>query len=190
MPLGVAWLISQGKPVYSLRYVLPFLLPFLLLVARGVRLIAEASGRLSVARWLWVPLLVGLLGLSTFGVYLNVVRAQNPDWRGVVADILAEVRDEDIVLFSPGWNIKPFDYYARGGVDAFGQMPVPIPDVGLDQVLTEPLAHHDRVWLIWQPGHYSDPEGLLQAHMDARYEQVSEREYRGVGRLLLYDLNP
>ena len=190
LPLGAAWLISQWIPLYSLRYVLPFLLPFLLLVARGVRLVAVAGGRFRVVRSLWLPLLVGLLGLSGFGVYVNAVEAQNPDWRGVVDYVLGRAEERDIVLFSPRWNVKPFDYYARGRLDLYDQMPVPVPEQGLDEVLWEPLGDRERAWLIWEPGHYSDPEGWLQAYMDARYERLGERGYRGIGRLLLYDLRP
>jgi len=190
LPLGTAWLISQWKPLYSLRYVLPFLLPFLLLVARGVCLIATVGRRFVVARWLWFPLLIGLLALSAFGVYVNIVEAQNPDWRGVASYILERAQEGDIVLFSPGWNAKPFDYYARGRIDVYGHMPIPIPERGLEEVLREPLAGHTRAWLIWEPGHYSDPEGRLQAYMDAQYKRLEEHEYHGLGRLLLYDLNP
>ena len=190
LPLGVAWLLSQWKPVYSLRYVLPFLLPFLLLVARGVCLTRVLSGGFGAVKWLWVPLLAGLLGLSGFGVYLNAMKVQNPDWRGIVSHVVENAGEGDIVLFSPGWNVKPFEYYARGQVDVYGQMPVPVPERGLDDVLRGPLADHTRAWLIWQPGHYSDPEGRAQSHMDARYGRLDAHEYQGIGRLLLYDLNP
>lgn len=180
VPLGTAWALSQWKPMYAMRYLLPFLPAFLLLVARGA----------TVVRWPWVRWgLVVLLALTqAVGVFINVREAQNPDWRSTAAYVVERSESGDVVMFSPGWNVKPFDYYAQGVVDVYGDAPVPLPEEGLEEVLAEPLAGHRRLWLIHEPGHYTDPEGLLEQELDSLYSRLGAWEYRGVGRVVLYQI--
>jgi len=180
VPLGTAWVLSQWKPMYAMRYLLPFLPAFLLLVVRGA----------TTVPWLWVRWgLVVLLALTqAVGVFINVREAQNPDWRGTAAYVVERAEPGDVVMFSPGWNVKPFDYYAQGAVDVYGDAPVPLPEEGLATVLAEPLAGHRRLWLIHEPGHYTDPEGRLEQELDALYSRLDVREYHGVGRVVLYQI--
>lgn len=180
LPLGAAWVLSQWKPMYAMRYLLPFLPAYLLLVARGA-----AAVRWPWARW---GLVVLLVLTQAVGVHIIVREAQNPDWRGVAAYVLERAEPGDVVMFSPGWDIKPFDYYAQGAVEVYGDTPVPLPEVGLERVLMEPLADHDRLWLIYEPGHYTDPEGRLEQELNALYPCLDAQEYRGVGRVVLYQI--
>jgi len=180
VPLGTAWTLSQWKPMYAMRYLLPFLPAFLLLVVRGTMAV-----RWPRVRWG----LVVLLALTQIvGVFINVREAQNPDWRSTAAYVVERAEPGDVVMFSPGWNVKPFDYYAQGAVDVYGDVPVPLPEEGLEEVLAEPLAGHRRLWLIHEPGHYSDPEGLLEQELDSLYSRLDVREYRGLGRVILYQI--
>jgi len=184
VPLGTAWALSQWKPMYAARYLLPFLPAYLLLVARGATLV-----RRTWVRWG----LVGLLALSqALGAFINIRESQNPDWRGLASYVVERAKPGDVVMFSPGWNVKPFDYYAQGAVDVYGDAPVPLPQGSLAEVLAKPLAGHERLWLIYEPGHYTDPNGRLVAALDALYPRLDARgwDYRGAGRVILYLLQP
>ncbi|MGC8827503.1 MAG: glycosyltransferase family 39 protein, partial [Anaerolineae bacterium] len=75
LPLATAWLVSQVKPLYSLRYALPFLPPFCLLAAWG----AEAVMQQQKAAGL---LLAGaLLAANLAGTAVMAKLPQKPDWR-------------------------------------------------------------------------------------------------------------
>lgn len=180
LPLAMAWVVSQWKPMYALRYLLPFLPPYLLLVARGA--ISIRGG--------WVRgVVIALLVLTqVVGVCINASEEQNPDWRGVAEYVVTRARPGDVVMFSPGWNVKPFDYYAQGAVDVYGDTPVPVPEEEIDEVLEEPLRDHGRLWLIHEPGHYTDPEGQLEEALDARFARLDSGEFRGVGSIVLYEI--
>lgn len=163
-----------------MRYLLPFLPAFLLLVARGATTV-----RWPRVRW---GLVVLLALTQVVGVFINMREAQNPDWRSTAAYVVERAESGDVVLFSPGWMVKPFDYYAQGAVDVYGDIPMPLPEGRLEEVLAEPLAGHSRLWLIHEPGHYTDPEGLLEQELDSRYSRLDAWEYRGIGRVVLYQI--
>ena len=164
--------------MYALRYQLPFLVPYLLLAAGGVRSFRRD--------WLRRGAIALLVLTQVVGIYLNVRELQNPDWRGVADYVLQRAQTEDVVMFSPGWNVKPFDYYAQGAVEVYGSTPVPLPAGDLDSVLEAPLENHSRLWLIHEPGHYTDPDGRLEQALDARFPRLDSKEFRGVGRMVLY----
>ena len=133
--------------------------------------------------------MIALLVLTqAAGICVNVREPQNPDWRGTADYVLQRAQTEDVVVFSPGWNVKPFDYYAQEAVDVYGSTPVPLPTGDLDTVLEAPLEDHSRLWLIHEPDHYTDPDGRLEAALDARFPRLDTMEFRGVGRLVLYQV--
>ncbi|NOZ05323.1 MAG: hypothetical protein GXP41_03070, partial [Chloroflexi bacterium] len=103
VPLGSAWAISQVKPLFATRYLLPFLPPFVLLVAYGLSSVSRRSVRFpGVLLAAIVPLAISLQMQAT---------AQNVDWRQLAAALTEQSAPGDVVLFDPGWYSKPFDYY-------------------------------------------------------------------------------
>lgn len=181
LSLGAVWAISQVKPMYAQRYLLPFLPPYLLLLAAGIRALPARAWRLVLAESLAVLCLVG--------AGLNAYYPQKDDWRGVVRYVLQEARAQDVVVFDPLWNYKPFDYYAQGRVALYRELPVPISEkADIGSLLGEALTDYERLWLIWSPGHYADPTGRVQAYLDARYPLALRGDFGGVGRVSLYDL--
>ena len=180
LPLGASWLISQIRPMYSERYMLPFLAPFLLLVAWGVRSIP-----LTVARY---GLLLLLAAVMLTGVVVQVRTLDKPDWRGLAAELTAQAQPSDLVLFVPGWHAKPFDYYARGQIDVYADTPVPVPQHSAEalQAVAQAIQGHARVWLVWETGHYTDPDGQVLAYLESELRRVSERPLALVGRVILF----
>ncbi len=181
VPLGAAWSISQVKPLFATRYLLPFLPPFLLLIAYGIASLPRASIRYSLA------LLATVIPLS-ISVQMQAT-PQNVNWRQLAADLLAQSTPNDIVLFDPGWYSKPFNYYARGQIPVVDSLPVPIDPATLDDQLSTALRHHNRVWFIWRIGHYSDPEGAVQRYLDRHYPLVESRTVPDFGLVRLYDMS-
>jgi len=181
LPVLTAWLLSQAKPMYSIRYLLPFLPPYCVLVAKGF----------DSFRWNWASTVVVLFLVLTLLVgNWNAWRTeQNADWRGVVSHVLEQAQPGDVVLFSPRWNVKPFDYYNRGRVDINMDLPIPVTFDAARGVVADISQRYQRVWLVWQCGHYSDPDGIVKQILDSQGRVVETRDFRGVDHLILYELS-
>jgi hypothetical protein len=180
VPLLTAWLLSQIKPMYSDRYLLPFVPPYCILVACGLKALKWPWLRLAIVLCLTLTLLVG---------NWNAWRViQREDWRWASSYVLARAEPADVVLFLPRWLAKPFDYYARGRLALSMDLPVPVTVQAAQEVATDIAQHYKRAWLVWQRGHYSDPHGVVRQVLDSRFRLVEEVTFRGVGSLVLYSL--
>ncbi len=180
LPVLTVWVLSQVKPMYSVRYLLVFLPLYCILVARGIDGLKWDRVGIAVALFLTLTLLVG---------NWNAWRLeQNADWRGVTLHVLAHSQPRDVVLFSPRWNEKPFEYYNRGRVDTNMDLPIPVTMDAAQRVVEDISQRYERVWLVWTSGHYSDPDGTVKQILESRYGIVQESSFRGVDRLILYDL--
>lgn len=177
LPILAAWSVSQVKPLFSLRYLLPFLPPFLLLVARGISRLPGHQVRVGAT--------VVLLGLALAGTARQVAIAQKDDWRGAAAIIAATAQPGDALLFNPGWNYKAFDYYAAGRYPEI-VLPVPVPAT-IEADLGSHLAEHRRVWLFDQPNHYTDPTGRVRGWLTEHWRRVASADIRGVGSVTLFE---
>ncbi|NLG52290.1 MAG: hypothetical protein GX552_19435 [Chloroflexi bacterium] len=182
LPIGLAWLVSQvGKPMYSARYMMPFLLPFLLLVARGVCNIPQPIVR-------GVVLLLLVL-VALFGVWAQVRVADKPDWRGLAEQLTAQAEQGDLVLFIPGWHAKPFEYYAQGALAVCDDVPVPVDTYGDEalQAVAEAIEGRARVWLVWEEGHYTDPQGAVKEYLAGQMRPIYAAKMPLVGQVILYE---
>ena len=180
LPVGTVWLVSQLKPMYSVRYLLAFMPPYCILLAKG----------LISLRWKTVAAVLTLfLALTMLIGNWNAWRTdQNPDWRGLTSYVLEQAQALDVVLFSPRWNAKPFEYYSHGRVNINMDLPIPVSTAAVEAVIGDISGRYQRVWLVWTRGHYSDPDGLVKQRLDQQYQAITEQGFRGVDRLILYDL--
>ena len=99
LSLGAAWLVSQVKPMYAGRYLLPFLPPYLVLLAAGATRRQthgnDSSRSLTAKRpksLLRVVFILALSALCLVGVALTVYYPQKDDWRGTVQYVLQAAR--------------------------------------------------------------------------------------------------
>lgn len=180
VPLGSAWAISQIKPLFATRYLLPFLPPFLLLVAYGISALPRRALRAFLMLLVVViPLLVSLQMQAT---------DQNVNWREIASDVVSRAASGDVAIFEPGWYSKPFNYYAHDQIAVFDTLPIPIEPESLDQELSAVLTQHRRAWLIWRSGHYGDRSGSVQQYFDRRYALLDSQSVPQFGVIRLYDL--
>jgi hypothetical protein len=166
-PLVTSWLFSQIKVIYVLRYMLPFLFPYCLLLAAGI---AEI-------RVVWLRSLV--LGLNALlfvvGLWLNVQALYFHDWRVASAYIVDRAKPGDIVLFSPPWYEKPFQYYAKGQVAALEVSYPFVPDEMCDQV---PIDIR-RLWVVQPyPEHWTDPSNRLLTCLRGRFDLIDRFRFQ------------
>jgi len=180
LPLLTVWLLSQVKPMYTVRYLLPFLPGYCILVALGVQNM----------RWRWARFIAaGFLALALLtGDWLGWRTQRNPDWRSAARHVVDRIVPGDVVLVSPRWNEKPFDYYAQGRVTTNMELPIPVTDGSAQQVIADLERDYQRVWLFWERGHYSDPTGIANQILQSRFKLVEMRDFSGIRSLFLYDL--
>jgi 4-amino-4-deoxy-L-arabinose transferase-like glycosyltransferase len=180
LPVGTVWLVSQLKPMYSVRYLLAFMPPYCILLAKGLVSLRWKTAAAVLTLFLAATLLIG---------DWNAWRSdQNPDWRGLTSYVLEQAQTGDVVLFSPRWNAKPFEYYSQGRIDINMDLPIPVTAATSAAVIEDISGRYQRVWLVWTRGHYSDPDGLVKQRLDQRYDVLTDQAFRGVDRLILYDL--
>jgi mannosyltransferase len=180
VPPLVIWLFAQVTPMYTIRYLSPFLPPYYMIIANGIYALKWDWTRFAIVLCLALILLVG---------DCNAWRVeQRDDWRGISAYVLAQSKPGDVVLFSPRWNAKPFDYYAHGQVPVNTELPIPVTVQAAREVVADIAQRYTRVWLIWQHGHYSDPEGIVKQILDSQFQLVETLKFRGMMDVMLYDL--
>lgn len=180
VPVGAAWLISQVKPLYSERYLLAFLPGYLLLAAEGVGALPRAWVRRGAA--------VVLVVVLAFGLWQMAGALQTEDWRSAAAYVSERAAEGDVAVFYPGWNGKPFAYYATTDLPAWTWFKVPLPPDEVESSVRPGVEGHRRAWLVWSVGHYGDPSGLVKRYMDEHYTLVDEQRFRGPIGVALYIL--
>jgi hypothetical protein len=182
IPIAVVWLISQVKPMYVVRFLLPFLGASYILMGRGI-----ARRGVFMTRSL---LLVAMLAFSLWGVWRLAITEQNPDWRGLSATLIQQSQDSDVVLFVPGWNAKPFDYYAHGRLALVSDTPIPMTEEEAQAMANTLSQSYRRIWLVLQDDHYADREGVTRGVLDRRFPRLSTWEVPRVGSISLYEVQP
>lgn len=197
VPLGTAWAVSQVKPLYSLRYLLPFLPAYYILIGQGADIVRTWAGGANVplagrrlAASLWGIVVAGLLLINVAGIEGAANHQQVTDWRGIARYVTSRAGVQDVVLFVPGWNSKPFDYYARGSIATNGNTPIPVPPGDIPRLIAEAGAGRSRLWLVQAEGHYADPTNAVTTYMDASYPTLDRQRYKDNIVVSLYQLTP
>lgn len=180
-PVGAAWLVSQVKPLYSERYLQTFLPGYLLLAAAGIGALPRA--------WLRGVAAAVLAAALAFGLWRMAWVLQTEDWRSTAAYVSERAVEGDVAVFYPGWNEKPFGYYATAELPAWTWFKVPLPPDEVESSVRPGVEGYRRAWLVWSVGHYGDPNGLVKRYMDEHYTRVDEQRFRGSIGVALYNLS-
>ncbi|MDR7520992.1 MAG: glycosyltransferase family 39 protein [Armatimonadota bacterium] len=189
-PPVVAFAVSLGLNVYAPRYLL-FIVPAVaLLVAAGAAsLIAGPHRRLRAAGVILAALVVMPNAIGTVAFYRQP-RLDVFDWRLISRTLAAHARDDDAIVFLPGFSRIPVDYYFRGphfrmtltpeGDDVEGPNGVRLPAV------VDTLAGHSRVWVLTVPP-VPQAVGSLMGALDRRSYRVARREVVNMAVLILLE---
>jgi len=182
-PIGIAWLASQVKPMYALRYMLPFLPPFCLLAAVGLSALVKRNPAAGI-------ILVGMLvALNLAGAWMLASTQQKPDWRGLTAYLVEQAGEGDVIVPEPFWNAKPLRYYAGDALSVSDVAPLPATDGAVADAMAGLTEDADRLWLIEDVGHYGDADRLLAGYLNARYPLLHTETLDGIGEISLYQLD-
>lgn len=180
VPVGLSFLVSQWRPIFAQRYVLLGLPGWCLLVALGLAALPSVNLR---------RLATGALAaLMLANVAVQAVTPENPPWRDVAAWVKSQAEPGDFAVFIPSFHWRPFVYYAGPAVDYQDELWLPNDDLDWRAQFAQAAAGHERIWLIWWRAHWGDPEGRVQAMLAQQGTLISERQFPGIDRVQLYDL--
>ena len=138
-PIGALFLASQFTPLYLERYLLPFVPPYLLIVAYGL---------ISMPRLEWrAALMLALLAITIAGLLAVYTPGQKEDWRGGAAYVAAGAQDGDMIVIYDAYASIPFDFYYQGKTRE-----IAISRFAGDEELAQQAAAiasvRGRVWLV------------------------------------------
>lgn len=176
-PLLLASVISLVIPIYSyfrLLYILP---AFAILISLGI-----LSFRPKVKMFFFSGII--LIELISTSLYLFLPVYHREDWKGLVKFI----KDRDgIVLFESSGIFSPFDYYAKGDLNAIGGLKK-FPAGKIEDVIEpENFTKYTKIYLVDYLVEISDPGRLISSTIEANgYEKKDTYNFNGVGFVYLY----
>ncbi len=163
LPLGLVWALGLLNVQYDVRYVLFCILPYYMLVARGLSGLRTAATRTG---WTTLALAYGVCALRA-----NYFVPYKENYRDALAYVADKYRAGDCCVFLP-FERMPLEWAIYHG-DA------PPPRMATLETIASGEASCDRVWLItyrrvqWAIEQDEGGERSLQA----THSRVSEREY-------------
>lgn len=181
-PLSVATVISVVIPVYNYFRVL-FVLPgFIILVSAGI---------LSFRKKLKYIFLSAVILIELFFafVYLLNPSYQREDWKGLVN--FFNDKQTSIILFESSGTLPPFDYYAKGSLNAKGALKdFPAEDETAVANLGNLIVNLKEVYLVDYLVEISDPKRLVAKKLkDLEFEEADIKDFHGVGFVYRYIRN-
>jgi len=175
MPLLLAYLISMRRPMYDERYLILVMIPYLLLVARGI---AAPLGwrRFGLGGGLYM-MAIGLVLISSAVAlghyYFDPAYAKSPDWRGLVRYLRQEFQPGDVVV--QNMPDPSLTYYLQGSLP-YTVLPSAAPlDKGrTDRELERLVRSYTRVWFLPYLNPGWDGEGYVQAWLEQHAMKIKE----------------
>lgn len=181
IPPILATIISFIIPIYS-YFRLLFILPaFLILISWGI---LSFKGKV---RYVFLAVCLVIQIFSAM-VYLFNPKYQRDDWKGVVNFLKSQGRTP--VLFESSGSLPPFEYYARGKINASGALKdFPAKDTGDVANLENLLEGAKDAYLVEYLVDISDPKRLVQKRLaELNYDQTEVKNFNGVGFVYHYRL--
>lgn len=152
-------------------------LKFLLAAQGAVALLLGLSA--ANLHWRHLPIGLGLISIIAIGAVAGDSGIVRGDYRGMVADIQPRLGDA-IILNAPNQQ-EVFSYYYHGTAPVF---PLPLglggDDPATEAATHEIVEHHQRIYLVLWGQQERDPNGIVQATLDANAFVVGRRWYGDV----------
>lgn len=182
IPPLIATIISLVVPVYSYFRVL-FIIPgFVILIAMGILSFKNKIRYGLFATTVFIQLFCAL-------VYLLNPTYQREDWKGLVN--FFKSRQPQVILFESSGTLPPFDYYAKGSLNAKGALQdFPAKDESSVSNLEDLLESYKEVYLIDYMVQISDPNRLVSKKLiNLGYREQDIKNFNGVGFVYYYVRN-
>jgi mannosyltransferase len=105
VPVVGLFLVTLLRPIYTARYLIFVLPAYVLLLAAGLRAVAQAS------RFVAAGLLVAILALNGWGLWLQARTPLKADFRAATAYLSASLQPGDLLLFQIPYGRYSYEYY-------------------------------------------------------------------------------
>lgn len=193
VPVAVSLLASLRRPVFSTHTLLWLSLPWLTLMALGVRAIRKRWSRMgSIPLELALALLMAVPQTGALHGYYAYFHKEA--WDEAAQTVAAAAQPGDLILFNATWVQLPFEYYFRDyeidaelrglPVDLFGrgvlEPAMAEADLPRLRALLAEAQAGEQVWLIYSHNWYTDPQGLIPAELARHLGPGEEQAFRGV----------
>lgn len=169
VPIGALFAASQLTPLFLVRYLLPFLPAYVLLVSYGIL----ALPRPHMRRFATVAVVLVMLP-AIVAVYQG---GQKENWRAGAAYVAQKARADDLIVFYDAYINIPFEFYYAGEgktllVSRFA------PDEELVSTAALITARYDRLWLVLSHADGAQLTRLVEARPGVR--RTAERDFNGL----------
>ncbi len=194
---------------YKPRYLAPFVVPVLAMVAAALTPGLSPSGRgekqmlkdtfagstsgfkrrKTLEKVGVGVLLLVLVGAGAWGIGADLDRTTRDDFAAAAAFVQAHERPGDAVIVIPDFGQEAFRFHYHGAAPVTGIFPHLSADVDYAPTLDALTQGHDGVWLVRYQPEVSDPDNLAEAWFRQRAVTMTEVFPAGM-RLQYDDFNP
>lgn len=180
IPLVTAFMASFFFPAFGyfrFIYVLP---AFYILIALGINKL-NVGGLLLVA-----VLMFNFVGLA---IYYFDERQQREQWREAVLYVEKEKDEGAIALFEFSAPFAPYEWYAKGDVEAAGATDSILAKLGTEERTRNLLKGKNKIYYFEYLRDVSDSGRLVEKviHEDGFVEVAKTAEFTGVGAITVYE---
>ncbi|MCG2767708.1 MAG: glycosyltransferase family 39 protein [Anaerolineae bacterium] len=176
VPLGTIFVISQVRNMYVLRYLLPFLPPFVILMGRGVSRVRPLAWRVILAGAIF---LVSARSLQTM-----YQKQQKEDWRGLAHYLEVSVGANDLIFVVDADAVIPLRHYYQRDTEMRLVWRGLTDEGELTALAAEAASGYENVWLVFS---HTLNRGMEKA-LNARHDLVcvGEVHFTGSVDLVMY----
>lgn len=174
VPIVGAFIVSHlMSPIYHQRYMIAATLGFFVLIARGVQSVPTDTGTVFAA-----VLVLTLLCIPLASYYTSDI---HPNWGSLTDDLESEADEDDLVLVTDAYIIKPINY--QNGIAGAKLQTTPEGYEALrssasqDEIRSE-AEGHDQVFLVVS-NTSDDQEAKFVSTLSESHDFVEQREYNG-----------
>lgn len=180
IPIFLATFISLIIPIYSYFRLMFVLSAFIILISFGI------ISFQSKLKYFFLGAVI-LIQLSSSLIYLFNNSYQREDWRGMVS-FLKTTGQKSQILFESSGTLPPFDYYAKGELNAKGALKDFPATTESDLIDLKPdFANIKDVYLVDYLVEISDPNRLVAKELsNFGYTQLEIKNFNGAGFVYHY----
>lgn len=180
IPIILGTIISFIVPIFSYFRMLFILPPFVFTVALGI---ISFKSRLRII----ILVIVTLIQLYSTSVYLFNPSYQREDWKGLVNFLISNGKNS-LILFESSGTLPPFDYYAKGVLNAKGALrDFPLKNADGLADLENLSSGLKDLYLVDYLVDISDPGRLVKERLNMLgYKLIETKDFHGVGFLYHY----
>lgn len=194
LPVATVWVISLWQPLFTDRYLIWTVPPFLLLAGNGLAFLGRYRG------WAMVPLLTAVLLVFGANLWLQTTVPLKSDFRAAAAFVEEAYEEGDLLIFQIPHARYTFDYYFTPSDYASAEGLYTnhrLPDGGYQVSAETAGAHmagltwgHDRVWLVSTEADMWDDRRLVEQWLTATSTLAAEGHFAWVDVYLFQVIHP